>query len=162
LKGVHGLPFAGQCAALSLVRWREAAAQRSDRPRRWLLTDELLLAIAAAMPRDPSALAALVPEKFAARNGATVLAAVAAHAQPDLQVEVRANASQAAPDKNVVKALQERVRQQAAKLGIEPEILATRRDLVAVATGRPPAHLTRGWRAAELAALLEPNSAPAT
>jgi ribonuclease D len=162
LKGVHGLPFAGQCAALALVRWREAAAQRSDRPRRWLLTDELLLDVAAAMPRDIAALGTLVPEKFAARNAATVLAAVATHAQPDLQAEVRANASQAAPDKNVVKALQERVRQQAAKLGIEPEILATRRDLVAVAGGRPPAHLTQGWRAAELAAVLEPTTAPVT
>jgi ribonuclease D len=50
LKGVHGLPFAGQCAALALVRWREIAAQRSDRPRRWLLADEVLLAIAGAMP----------------------------------------------------------------------------------------------------------------
>ena len=111
---------------------------------------------------DAAALGALVPEKFAARNAATVLAAVAAHAQPELQAEVRANASQAPPDKNLVKALQERVRQHAAKLGIEPEILATRRDLVAVAAGRPPAHLTQGWRAAELSALLEPDTAPAT
>lgn len=159
LKGVHGLPFAGQCAALALVRWRETAAQRSDRPRRWLLTDELLLTIAAAMPRDSVALATLVPEKFAARNGAAVLAAVAAHAQPELQTEVRANASQAPPDKNVVKALQERVRQQATRLAIEPEILATRRDLVALAGGKPPAHLTGGWRAAELAELLAPAAA---
>ena len=162
LKGAHGLPFAGQCAALALVRWREAAAQRSDRPRRWLLTDELLLAIAAAMPRDVAALGALVPEKFAARNGAAVLEAVAAHAEPDLQAEVRANAAQAAPDKNVIKALQEQVRQRAATLGIEPEILATRRDLVAVAGGRPPAHLAQGWRSAELAALLAPHTEPVT
>jgi ribonuclease D len=161
LKGVHGLPFAGQCAALALVRWREAAAQRSDRPRRWLLTDELLLGIAAAMPRDAAALGALVPEKFAARNGAAVLAAVAAHADPALQAEVRANASQGAPDKNAVKALQERVRQHAARLGIEPEILATRRDLAAVAAGRPPPHLLAGWRAAELAPLLDAKSATA-
>jgi len=162
LKGVHGLPFAGQCAALTLVRWREAAAQRSDRPRRWLLTDELLLTIAAAMPRDLAALGALVPEKFAARNGTAVLAAVAAHAEADLQAEVRANASQAPPDKNVVKGLQERVRQQAAKLRIEPEILATRRDLVAVAAGRPPAHFTHGWRAAALAELIGPATQAAT
>jgi ribonuclease D len=161
LKGVHGLPFAGQCAALALVRWREAAAQRSDRPRRWLLADEVLLAIAAAMPRDLATLGTLVAEKFATRNGSAVLAAVASHTDADLQAEVRANASQAAPDKTVVKGLQERARQLAAKLGIEPEILATRRDLVAVAGGRPPAHLTHGWRATELADLLAP-AAPAT
>ncbi len=157
LKGVHGLSFASQCAALGLVRWRETAAQRSDRPRRWLLTDELLLSIAAALPRDAAALGALVPEKFLNRNGAAVLAAVAAHSQPEVQAEVRANAAQPPPDKTLIKSLQERVRAQATRLGIEPEILATRRDLVAVATGTPPAHLAQGWRSTELAALLAPT-----
>lgn len=154
IKGVQGLSFASQCAALGLVRWREAAAQRSDRPRRWLLADEQLLAIAAELPRDAAALGALVPEKFVNRNAAAVLAAVAAHADPSVQAEVRANAAQAAPDKTLIKSLQERVRQEAARLGIEPEILATRRDLVALASGKPPAHLAQGWRAAELKPLL--------
>jgi ribonuclease D len=155
LKGVHGLSLPSQCAALALVRWREGAAQRSDRPRRWLLADEVLLAIAAAMPADMDALGALVPEKFAARNGKAVLAAVAAHGEPELVAEVHASAAQAVPDKNLVKALQEKVRQIAGTLGIEPEILATRRDLAAVAVGKPPAHLVNGWRAAQLAAVFE-------
>jgi len=154
IKGVHGLSFASQCAALGLVRWREAAAQRSDRPRRWLLADEQLLAIAAELPRDAAALGALVTEKFVNRNAAAVLAAVAAHADPSVQAEVRANAVQVAPDKTLIKSLQERVRQEATRLGIEPEILATRRDLVALAAGKPPAHLTQGWRSAELKPLL--------
>lgn len=154
LKGVHGLSFPSQCAALALVRWREAAAQRSDRPRRWLLADEVLLAIAAALPRDSEALAAFVPPKFVARNARDVLAAIAASSEPATQEEVRANAAPPAPDKNAVKALQEQVRQRAGTLGIEPEILATRRDLVAVALGNPPAHLRVGWRARELAPLL--------
>jgi ribonuclease D len=153
LKGVHGLPLPNQCAALALVRWREAAAQRSDRPRRWLLADEVLLAIAAGMPGDAAALGELVPEKFAARNGNAVLAAVASHADPELVAVVRASATQVVPDKNLVKALQEKARQIAGALGIEPEILATRRDLAGVAAGRPPPHLVAGWRATELAAL---------
>jgi ribonuclease D len=153
LKGVHGLSLPARCAALALVRWREAAAQRSDRPRRWLLADEVLLAIAAAQPRDAEALAAFVPPKFVARNSAAVLAAIAASSDPATQEQVRANAAQPAPDRQMVKDLQEQVRQRAQALGLEPEILATRRDLVGLALGNPPAHLRSGWRARELAAL---------
>lgn len=161
LKGVHMLPFAGQCAALALVRWRETAAQRSDRPRRWLLADDVLLAIAAALPRDAEQLGAFVQSKFLGRNATAVLAAIASRDDPELQAEVRANAISAVADKTVVKTLQEQVRQRAATLGIEPEILATRRDLAAVALGTPPPHLRTGWRSVELAALLERGALPA-
>jgi len=161
LKGVHGLSFPSQCAALALVRWRETAAQRSDRPRRWLLADEVLLAIAAALPSDADALGAFVQPKFVARNASTVLAAIGSRADTEIQAEVRANAAQAAPDKNVVKALQEQVRQRAAVLGIEPEILATRRDLAAVALGTLPPRLRTGWRAKELITLIEGTAVPA-
>lgn len=164
IKGVHGLSFQSQCAALALVRWREAAAQRSDRPRRWLLADEVLLAIAAALPRDAEALAAFVPPKFVARNASAVLAAIAGSGDDATREQVRQNAAQPAPDRNAVKALQEQVRQRAVALGLEPEILATRRDLVGLALKNPPAHLRSGWRAQELAGLgstpVEPMAAP--
>ena len=150
LKGVHALPFAAQCAALLLVRWRERAARRADRPRRWLLEDDKLLALAAALPATPEAVDELTPPKFAARNAPEIVAAVAARDDLDVQAIVRQNAAQQVPDKTKVKALQEDARKRAAALGIEPEILATRRDLAALAAGRPPAHLRDGWRAAAL------------
>jgi ribonuclease D len=158
---VHSLPFASQCAALALVRWREAAAQRSDRPRRWLLADDALLAIAAALPRDANALASVVESKFITRSAPAILAAIESRNDADLQAEVRANAMQAVPDKTLVKSLQERVRQHAATLGIEPEILATKRDLIGVALNDPPMHLRTGWRAQQLAPILNGVAAPA-
>jgi len=158
LKGVHGLPFPAQCAALTLVRWREAAAQRADRPRRWLLADEELLSIAAALPATTEALEPLMPPKFVARFGAAVLTAIASRSDAALEADVRANASQGPPDKNAIKNLQEQVRQRGAALGIEPEILATRRELIALAAGHPPRHLTHGWRAAELAAVISSSA----
>ena len=160
LKSVHGLPFASQCAALALVRWREAAAQKSDRPRRWLLGDEALIAIAATLPHDAAALVALADTKFIARSAPAILAALASRSDPQLQTEVRANAVQPMPDKGLVKSLQERVRQHAALLGIEPEILATKRDLIGVALGSPPDHLRTGWRAQELAPILAGTTLP--
>ena len=103
LKGVHGLSFASQCAALALVRWREAAAQTSDRPRRWLLADEVLIAIAAELPNDAAALGALAPSKFMVRSAPALLSALASRTDPELQAEVRANAAQVQPDKATVK-----------------------------------------------------------
>jgi ribonuclease D len=160
IKSVHGLPFASQCAALALVRWREAAAQKSDRPRRWLLADETLIAIAAALPRDAEALVALAGTKFIARSAPAILAALASRTDPQVQAEVRANAAQPLPDKALVKSLQEGVRRHAAMLGIEPEILATKRDLVGVALGFPAEHLRTGWRAQELATILAGTTVP--
>jgi ribonuclease D len=158
LKGLHALSFPAACAALKLVRWRELAAQRSDRPRRWLLDDETLLALAAASPSSSDELARLVAPKFAARNGVEIIAAVARRDDADVQAIVRANTGQQA-DRKTLKALQEEVRRRAAALGIEPEILATRRELAALATGNPPAHLTAGWRAAVLAGIGAPLAA---
>jgi ribonuclease D len=157
LKGVHTLPFGSQTAALALVRWRELAAQRADRPRRWLLADEALIAIAAALPRSITELCAVVQERFAARNGESLLAALATSEDRELQESVRANPGQEAADKKVVKALQESVRARAKALGLEPEILATRRDLAALAAGNPPPHLVSGWRAAQLAGISAPK-----
>jgi ribonuclease D len=160
LKGAHGLPFASQCAALALVRWRETAAQRSDRPRRWLLADDALLAIAAALPRSADALTPFADSKFIARSAPAILAAIESRNDAELQAEVRANAIQATPDKALVKSLQERVREHAATLGIEPEILATKRDLIGVALNDPPLHLRTGWRSRELAPILNGATAP--
>lgn len=159
LKGMQSLPLPAQCAGLALVRWREAAAQRSDRPRRWLLADEQLFAIAATLPANADELGELVPPKFVGRFGAAVLEALAQRDDPALVAEVRANGSPPIVEKSVIKNLQEQVRERAALLNIEPEILATRRDLIALAGGTPPKHLAMGWRAAALASLL-PKTTP--
>jgi ribonuclease D len=157
LKGMYSLPFAAQCAALELVRWRERAAQRSNRPRRWLLEDDKLLALAAALPATPEAIGELMPPKFVARNAEDIVAAVARRDDAQVQAIVRAGTAQQAPDKTRVKALQEDARKRAAGLGLPPEILATKRDLVALAAGNPPAHLRDGWRAAALGLPVTPG-----
>ena len=153
LKGARALSAAQQGAALALVQWREDSAQRADRPRRWLLADETLLAIAQALPADLEGLRAIVPARLAAKHGAQILAALARRDEPPLLALVDEHGSRQIPERQRLKQLQELVRRRAAELGIEPEILATRRDLTGLAAGNPPAHLVRGWRATELATL---------
>ena len=155
LKGTRSFTLTQQCAALALVQWREQTAQRLDRPRRWILADDVLLGIAQARPAGIDDLRApLVGARFAAKHGAEILAALAASDDEDLRSIVRANAAPQAADKLELKRLQEIVRQRAGELKIEPEILASRRDLAALAVGNPPSHLQRGWRANVLADLL--------
>ena len=158
LKGSRAMTPEQHGAALALVQWREERAQRADRPRRWLVADETLLAIAQAFPQSLDELRAIVPARLAAKHGAEILAAITRHADPPLRALVEEHTTRQAPERQRLKELQAFVRRRAAELGIEPEILATRRDLAALATGNPPAHLVRGWRAAELTPLsaLEP------
>ena len=139
-----------QAAVLALVEWREQAAQRANRPRRWILADDVLLAIAQALPATVDELGQVAPARFATRVGAEVVAAVATRGDARVGAIGAAQNERAAPDKQQLRALQELARRHAATLGIEPEILATRRDLAALAVGAPPPHLRAGWRAAEL------------
>lgn len=155
LKGVSRLPGAGRRAALALIRWRELEAQRLDRPRRWILSDELVVEMARAQPSSRAELAAVpeMPRRLAARAGDAILAALgdsaadAAPAPPGRRPEPA--------DKTLVKALQAEVGNRARELNLHSEVLATRRDLEALAAGETPADLAAGWRAAELDAALK-------
>jgi ribonuclease D len=138
-------------ATLSLVRWREAEARRTDRPRRWILGDDVLTRIARAQPDKLEALTdiAEMPPRLAARSGEAILHAVAERASPALLKTVAA-ATLPQPDKAQLQALQAEVRQRAEELDIHSEVLATRRDLAAVVTGAGPGNLQNGWRAKAL------------
>jgi ribonuclease D len=151
LRGVYGLSFAQQTAALALVRWRESAAQRADRPRRWIMADDILLRVAASMPSNRHALRAVaeVTTRLVERYGDEILASLARR-DGDLEAIVRERCAPQRPDKLRLKKLQADVKQHAAALGIEAEILATRRDLAALAGGSALEDVLGGWRAIEL------------
>jgi ribonuclease D len=151
LKGTGKMSQTEQAAALSLVRWRENEAQRMDRPRRWILSDEVLARIARTQPSDRDALAGIaeMPSRLATRSGAEILDAVTESATRQLMDTVTA-ATLPQPDKSELQALQAEVRQRASELDIHTEVLATRRDLVALVTGAAPTSLQAGWRARAL------------
>lgn len=156
MRGAAALDDPSRAALLALLDWRERKARAVDRPRRWILSDEQLLRVARARPGNPTALAALrdLPKKLVARSGAEILAAVARAPSPEESERLRraARSRQAEPSK--LKELQAGVRREAEELGIEPEVLATRRELAALAAGDAPDSLTRGWRAAAMARAL--------
>ncbi|MGD2167733.1 MAG: HRDC domain-containing protein [Gammaproteobacteria bacterium] len=141
-------------AALALLAWREARARAANRPRRWILRDDVLVEIARSAPTNAGELNAIqgISPKTAGRYGEHLLDALA-KAETKRFMRLADECMPAPrPDAHELKALQSRVRGIANELGIEPEIIATRRDLVATVLGSPPPHIAGGWRSKVLAA----------
>lgn len=153
LKGLGRQSLQVQTAGLALVRWREQRARKLDRPRRWVLSDEQLTGLAKALPTSLDEIESMdgLPRKLVAHSGRDILAAVAAAGSSELESLIAATTDTLAPDKNDLRALQAEVKSLARELGINAEILATKRDLTALACGRTPSAFISGWRATVLA-----------
>jgi ribonuclease D len=153
-KGTGRLKSEQRAAALALVSWREDRARTKNKPRRWILADDELVRLAQALPETPADLDRIegLPARLLARSGSLILSAIRerkpAEEAPAMPI----------PDKAVVRSLQSDVKSRADKLGIQPELLATRRDIAMLATGRVPDYISTGWRRSVLGDLLEPIS----
>jgi ribonuclease D len=148
LKGLERLDGAAFAAACALAEWRERRAMARDLPRGWILTDVAILALAAARPRTREALARIgeVPPGTAAR-AADELLGIVADAAKNAAARPAGDNGRPGPDQlRLQKLLQARLAGLASDLGIQPEVLATRRELAALARGERDVPALRGWR----------------
>jgi ribonuclease D len=146
-KGSGSLRGRHRAAALALVGWREDRAMQRNKPRRWILADDQLVAIAAVLPQSLAALARVpgLPNRLVANSGQAILQSI--EAAP----EIADAPDPAPPDRRLVKTLRSEIKALAKELGIQPELLATRKDIALAASGRLTATFTSGWRASVLA-----------
>ena len=152
-------------ALRELAAWRETAARAADLPRRWLLEDGELVAIASALPRTPDGLPLKPPA--VARWGAELLAAVRrAQEMPeaDLPPKIFQPRRDAAFRKELDRALAE-IQARAAARKIDPALVCSRNDLAMLfqegAASQPADHaLLRGWRAELAGELLAAGRSP--
>jgi ribonuclease D len=156
LKGLRSLDSRQRAAALGLVDWRETRARQRNRPRRWILSDDALLEIAAALPDSPRALAAVpgLPPRLTERCGKELVAAVRTGADDESRGLADELFVVERPDRQRLRELQAGVQARAAELGIQPEVLATRQELTDLLTRRPAPRISQTWRSAELRDLL--------
>ncbi|MET0290936.1 MAG: ribonuclease D [Steroidobacteraceae bacterium] len=157
LKGLTDLDEWRQGLAREVAAWRERRASDRNRPRSWILADNVLRGIVLRVPRSESELLALdeMPQGFVENSGAEMLSLVESLSPPTQLAPI---GSRGRPDPTfvaLVKKLGEVVRQAAAELQLAPELLATRRDLEAVARGEADAAPLAGWRAEVLGARLK-------
>ena len=149
IKGLQGLDPPREALARSLAAWRERRAIERNRPRGWIVDDNVLREIIWRVPRTAAALAAVpeIAEGLLRNCGEELLALIAASAIPDPPAPLPRRAR---PDPEFtarIKRLAATVQSVALDLGIAPEVLATRRDLEDYARGAESSSVLNGWRA---------------
>jgi ribonuclease D len=156
LKGLERLDPAEQGAIRALAQWREERAMERDLPRGWVLPDAALFEIARVRPRTREALSRLasVPRGAAMRAADEILAVVAGQAGIEEAAVVDTRVRPGPDQLRQLKALQARLIGIAAELGIQPEVLATRRDLTALLRGERDVAVLSGWRRVTVGELL--------
>ncbi len=147
LKGLERLDDAAFVIARALAAWRERRAMDRDLPRGWILPDAAIYELAAARPRNREELSrvAAVPRGTASRAADDLLAAMAA--ADAAAGRAPGESGRPGPDQlRRQKQLQNRLAAIAVELGIQPEVLATRRELAALARGALEVPVMTGWR----------------
>lgn len=156
MRSAQFLDRPSQARLIRLLRWRDAYARETDRPRNWILDNELAVAIARAAPTDPQALKAMfegnpkAPRKLADVIWSALSTPLDDEAEaPDAGVGERR-------DKERLRTLQAAVAARSAELGLPDGVLASKRWLEALLDHGVWPDALAGWRRAAL----EPSLAP--
>jgi ribonuclease D len=149
IKGLPALDADRQRLAQSLAAWRERRAAERNRPRGWILDDGVLREILLRLPRTPEALAALpeMQESVVRKCGDELLALVRDAGIPEPPPPLPRREKPDPAQLALVKRLADVSADVARTLEINPEVLATRRELEKLAAGKRDISLLRGWRA---------------
>lgn len=145
----------GQIRLLRLLRWRDAYARDHDRPRTWILDNELAQALARNPPRDLSELQRTfdsqpkAPRKLAAQ----VLEALNTPLADENDLPPARGDDR---DRQAYKRLQQAVAERSTELGLPDGVLASRRWIEALQDGEDWPGTLSGWRRAQLEARLAP------
>ena len=162
LKGAGRLPAQSLLILQRLAAWREQQAQHMDIPRRWVLSDDCLFALAELRPRQTEQLAeAGLTSKQLKRFGSDLLVVIDEALQvPREQWPVPAERYiPSKAEKALAKKIRQFIQAAAEQHEVDPALLATRKDIDRLVRGQRDVEVLQGWRAGlvgePLQALLE-------
>jgi ribonuclease D len=150
IKGNQRLKPAQLMNLKKVAEWRELRAIDANRPRRWILKDEVMLEIARRAPANINDLSRVrgLEDGVVKRHGDTLLALIK-DAQgtpreewPELEKRQRLSEDQEV----VVELLMAELRLSALEASISPQAIATRKQLEQLTSGRRDVDLMDGWR----------------
>lgn len=147
LKGARKLRGKRRIVAEQLAEWRENEALRCNRPRQWIVRDNVLVDIAWKMPSSAGELADIdgMQPKFVERNSNTILNIVAAAAGETTDYLPRGAPDEA--QKALLKKMQKTVAECAADLDISAETIASKKELSSVIIdGNRDSRVFTDWR----------------
>ncbi|WP_031370562.1 ribonuclease D [Lysobacter antibioticus] len=156
MRSAQFLDLPAQRRLVRLLRWRDAYARDSDRPRSWILDNELAVSIARQVPADRDALQRQLDAhpKAPRKLGDAIWTALSTELADEDQTPDAGVAE--TRDKQRLRQLQEAVATRSAALGLPDGVLASRRWLEALLDHGDWPDALSGWRRAAL----EPDLAP--
>jgi ribonuclease D len=156
MRSAQFLDAAAQLRLLRLLRWRDLQARRSDRPRSWILDNELAASLAKQPPADLPALQDWLEKqpKAPRKLAEAIWQALTTPGDDEAGLPLARAATDA--DKKRLKKLQDAVTAHSAALALPDGVLASRRWLEQLLeSGHWPDALA-GWRRAQLEPVLAP------
>ena len=158
VKHVGSLGRRQLAVAREVAAWRDERARDVDRPRRWVLSDEILVEVARRMPTSVSQLGRIrgmdgVASADQTRIAAAVRRGLACPPEECPEPEHRARPS--ADQESVCDLMYALTRMVAERERLSPALLASRDDLVRYLLDRTSSPLASGWRSELLGARLD-------
>jgi ribonuclease D len=132
-----------------LARWREHTAMRENKPRKWILSDDHLIALAQQMPASIEELDVRdLNMALLERYGATLLELITqARQEPEALWPKSRTYKKPSPQQEALADMVNSVlRIKAAEQAISPQLLATRDDIHELLHGERDLPLLQGWR----------------
>ncbi|MEC4748073.1 ribonuclease D [Methylomicrobium sp. Wu6] len=152
IKGKNKLTGKQLSIIQALAEWRESAAQSENRPKGWLIRDELLFDIAKLQPETVADLSQIrgINERTVSRYGSTLCKIInAAKNRPPIPLHEDGRPSKKTQQQEaIVDLLTAIVRIRAEENALNPNILATRKDLESLLFNNDEGDcaLLHGWR----------------
>jgi len=151
IRGLKKLTKKQLSVAQSLAQWRERIAQQENRPRNWLLRDDLIIDLARLQPNNVGELIKVrnLHERTVKRHGKALCALIeqAANQEPVPRDEEAPRADKQHQHDAIVDILTAVVRIRAKENSISASVLASRKQLDELLQNASESCLLQGWRA---------------
>ena len=150
VRGANTLKGVQLAVLQQLAQWRERQAVEKNRPRRWIVRDDVLLEIARQLPQTPAALMKIpASDAYLQKNADAILAVVEqGKAVPQSQWPTSGKFTRLTPEQEAkVDLLMAVVRTRAAQAQVTPSVLANRKELECLVQGKKQCSVMWGWRA---------------
>jgi len=151
VRGAQKLSSPQLAVLRGLAVWREERAQASNRPRRWMLKDEVMVDCARRSPDRLGDLAKIrgIEERLLSRHGENLLKVIAEAKATDSTSWPTTSKSQrlVADQEAVVDLLMAVLRLRGNQHDVSPALLASRKQLETLVTGDTDSAVLHGWRA---------------
>jgi len=134
-KGLSKINSRSQKQAIKLVYWRENTAQKENKPRKWIMSDEKLLDYACGK-NNLSVSSKKLFDKFTSHNFKKSTFSKAFHPQKPLSNDEKLKKNE----------LQNLINELALKYNLPPELICSGKSLVKFIRGDSESPLKKGWR----------------